>query len=366
MIVLVGALVVALGALAAWWFAPFGETAEAGEPVPLGSSVFSDLEGHPTVDREIDVRLPHGSLTFTVGRPLDSLPHGLALADRGELDDGDLHAPRGHEFVVLEWRPTVSRLAQGLEGTPGAGAPEDDAVEIALRAGDVRAELDTDGEDRQDVGWSGHRGGAAVALDGDDVDDAVLEVTFDGLTQTVSLADGSVDAGAAAPLYGWDPVATSYARPGCGGSVTLPPGFETDDVVCQAEPVVSPWLPDEGWAEGGGTWTLVDVTTVVIDRLVREGDDDSPWSAEVVAHAEDVDGAAPLAPLRLVLPEDSETYGTEGTGVLVFPSPARPETLTMTQELRLTRDLGGGGGPLSMRVDFTLDLAPYLPTPEQP
>ncbi len=365
MIALVGALVVALVGMAAWWFAPYGETAQEGEQVPLGLSVFSDLEGHPRLDREVEVRLPHGSLAVSVAEPLDSLPHGLPLADQGKVDDGDVHAPRGKDFLVLEWEAQASRLAAVLERVPGAELPDEEAVLVSLRLGDRTIELDTDAEDEFDRGWDGHGGAVAVVVDEDDVEDAALEVTFDGLTQVVSLADGSVDAGAASPLYAWGSEPRTYTRPGCVADATLPRDFETDDLVCQADAVASPWLPDQGWAEGGEVWTLVDVRTVVVDSILREGDDEATWSVTLVDHREDVDGVAPLTPLRVVSPEDSETFGTEGVGALVFPTSAEPRTLTMTQEFVLTRDLGTGGRSFAMRVDFTLDLAPYLPATEQ-
>ncbi len=85
-----------------WWFSPYGEVAEVGEVVELHAQVGPD-RFDLDLAHEVEVRVPTGVVVLRVGAPVDDLPHGSRTADLGEVDDGDLHAPRGADFVPLQW-----------------------------------------------------------------------------------------------------------------------------------------------------------------------------------------------------------------------------------------------------------------------
>ena len=82
----------------------------------------------------------------------------------------------------------------------------------------------------------------------DDVGDVSFEVTYDGLTQTVSPTTGERDAGAAAPLY--DEPTIGVEAP-CTSEGFATPQVQPDVSCVVNAPQRTPYLPGHGWAEDG-------------------------------------------------------------------------------------------------------------------
>jgi hypothetical protein len=98
-----------------------------------------------------------------------------------------------------------------------------------------------------------------------------LEVSFDGLTQTVDLTTGAVGAGPAEGLRDLD-AATTVLRASCPAA-DLPPAA-TLDHGCRVEQVHRvPYVVGLGWAEDAQTWLVVDAR-IRGGATLRLGDDE--------------------------------------------------------------------------------------------
>lgn len=111
------------------------------------------------------------------------------------------------------------------------------------------------------------QGGAVVA--GTEAS-ASVEVTFDGLTQTVDLATGAVGPGQADSLIDLDEATTSRPRLCEARDFPVP---EVLDNSCSVDAVHRlPYISGLGWAPDAGTWLVVD--TSVEGRATVLFDDD--------------------------------------------------------------------------------------------
>ena len=164
-------------------------------------------------------------------------------------------------------------------------------AQVTLVAGETRADL---GSPYRVAGETGTADTGVstmyVAVDqaSDEVGDVSFEVTYDGLTQTVSPATGDRDAGAAAPLYeeptiGIEAPCTSegFATPRCS---------PTSCVV--NAPQRTPYLPGQGWAEEGRTFVLV-TAFFTVDSVEVHG---TSHDVDQVTPRLTLDGADPLPP----------------------------------------------------------------------
>ena len=96
--------------------------------------------------------------------------------------------------------------------------------------------------------------------------DVSFEVTYDGLTQTVSPATGDRDAGVAAPLY--DEPTIGVEAP-CTSEGFATPQVQPDVSCVVNAPQRTPYLPGHGWAEDGRTFVLVTAFFTVDSVEVR-------------------------------------------------------------------------------------------------
>lgn len=180
---------------------------------------------------DLEVRVPSAEIVFTVGDPETS------------VDDQD--APDGHVIVPIAW--TVTRQPAG----PFSGF--DGQTDVEVVAGEDTIPLTTIDDQ------SGTDESAYVVLPGDGTD-VDLQVTYDGVTQTVT-TDGEPAYGAAAPYY--ESTGAGVDIP-CGPSVW---GRDDIELVCSARGWVLPYVPDQGWAPEGSAFAVVE-PRLVLQRVL--------------------------------------------------------------------------------------------------
>ena len=261
-----------------------GSTTSAGEVVV----------GHPSDEVTGDssfVLLPTGRVDLTVGEPTEKLT---------EEQVGDARrAPDGGSFLPVSW----AHDPFGESGVPiGVIGAEPQEAQVTLVAGGTRADL------RSPYRVVGETGTADtgvstmyVAVDQapDDLGDVSFEVTYDGLTQTVSPATGDRDAGVAAPLY--DEPTIGVEAP-CTSEGFATPQVQPDVSCVVNAPQRTPYLPGHGWAEEGRTFVLVSAFFTVDSVEVGGTSSDV---GEITPRLT-LDGADPLPP--------DGRYGGPGAG----------------------------------------------------
>jgi hypothetical protein len=227
------------------------------------------------------VLLPTGRIDLTVGDPTEKLT---------EEQVGDVRrAPDGGGFLPVSW----AHDPFGESGVPiGVIGAEPQEAQVTLVAGQTRADL---GSPYRVVGDTGTADTGVstmyVAVDQgpDEVGDVSFEVTYDGLTQTVSPSTGTRDAGVAAPLY--DEPTIGVEAP-CTSEGFATPQVQPDISCVVNAPQRTPYLPGHGWAEEGRTFVLVSAFFTVDSVVVRGTSSDV---GEITPRLT-LDGADPLPP----------------------------------------------------------------------
>ena len=226
--------------------------------------------------------LPTGRIDLTVGDPTDELT---------EEQVGDARrAPDGGSFLPVAW----AHDPFGESGVPiGVIGAEPQEAQVTLVAGETRADL---GSPYRVVGDTGTADTGVstmyVAVDQapDDVGDVSFEVTYDGLTQTVSPCHGR-------PRRGRRGTAVRRADDRRRGAVHVRGVRDaarcspTSPCVVNA-PQRTPYLPGHGWAEEGRTFVLVSAFFTVDSVEVGGTSSDV---GEVTPRLT-LDGADPLPP----------------------------------------------------------------------
>jgi hypothetical protein len=240
--------------------------------------------GHPsgvvTGDSSF-VLLPTGRIDLTVGDPTEKLT---------EEQVGEVHrAPDGGSFLPVSW----THDPFGESGVPvGVLGAEPQDAQVTLVAGETRADL---GSPYRVVGDTGTADTGVstmyVAVDRapGDAGDVSFEVTYDGLTQTVSPATGERDAGVAAPLY--DEPTIGVEAP-CASEGFSTPQVQPDVSCVVNAPQRTPYLPGHGWVEEGRTFVLVSAFFTV-DGVRERG---TASDVGDVTPRLTLDGADPLPP----------------------------------------------------------------------
>ncbi len=239
-----------------------GSATDAGEVVVGHAS--DDVTGDSAF-----VLLPTGRVDLTVGEPLEELT---------DEQVGDARrAPDGGSFLPAAWEHDPF----GEGGVPiGVIGAEPQEARVTLVAGGTRADL---GSPYRVVGKEGTADTGvstvyvAVEAGRDDLGDVSFEVTYDGLTQTVTPATGERDAGVAAPLY--DEPTMGVEAP-CTSEGFATPEVQPDISCVVNAPQRTPYLPGHGWSDDGRTWLLVSIY-VTVD------------SVEVAGVSHDVDDVTP-------------------------------------------------------------------------
>lgn len=184
-------------------------------------------------DPDLTALLPVGELGLGWSEDPDLL--GSVTDDEGSA----LAAADGATLVAVSWDLDATRI--GVQGGPGFAVVEGGSDhELALVSGGERTVLESD---------DGALRGSAVAAVAD-VADVALEVTFDGVTQTVGpVADDREVPAEARPLY--DGVPQAEAVLDCVPAAA--------DVFCRADAAWLPWVSGQGWAPQGQLWPVVAV-----------------------------------------------------------------------------------------------------------
>lgn len=211
----------------------------------------------------VEVRVPSGTITVTVGSPVQEIAAGSR----------EVTAPDGGALVPVSW--SLDRYQ--TTGVTGFDAE----TELAILAGDDPTPLTTITDAATPA-----TGSRVVAIDGTAAVDGV-SATYDGLEQVLGL-DGSRDAGVAEQLYA--PAADGGDRDCSQGWRSVP---QADlDLSCSVRAWTLPYLPGAGWADEGRTHVVVD-QALILDAVTDEGEEYRATFVEGTAQVAgtDVDGA---------------------------------------------------------------------------
>jgi hypothetical protein len=183
---------------------------------------------------------------------------------------------------------------------------------------------------------------------GGNADDLGLEVTYDGLTQTVDVATGERESGVAERLY--DLAGKELRIKDCPIKKWFTDPTRLLAYECKYMTAVpSPYVANT-WVEKGQTWLAVTVATNLVNYAIGQLNG-SIASYEVVANEErsTIDGAAPLGTLR------EKVDGGAAFGVVVFDIKGElPDTMRVMRRYRLT--LNGAVGKIDAPQKQTVKI----------
>lgn len=301
------------------------ERADAGTVIPAAG----DVDG-----RTVTVQVPVGAIELTVGDPVESVS-----ADASS--DGEDHAaPRSGGLVPVRISFDARSAPAGLLGVLG-GTPL--PTSLTLVAGDERHELPAP----YAVSGPGTTSGTArsyyVAVD--DADGTRLEVTYDGVAQSVDVDSGELDPGRAAALYDVPDQVPSADCPATGWE---PAGTQLRLTCSTAGPQLTAYDPELGWAEDGRAWLVAGLDLSL--QAVQLPVDGTPVAYLPRGAAEvelTLDGEAAARTVR------ADASG--GLGVWDVPAGSSGAlTVSVTQGLEKADD--GAPGPRDRSVTLTRTL----------
>ena len=276
---------------------------------------------------EFEVMLPSGQFAFTVTEPRDE------LSESDAADGESREAPDGQKYVGLgwDWKGMAGRAFSLLNHDV---APQVASVSVATGDEEVPVfELDTQDQSA----------GRAWVLVADDADPS-LRVTYDGLTQTVDLDSGEVDAGAAEGFY--DLAAYDVDCPDQG------PGAGRDGlqyrIDCTVGEVIAvPYVADLGWADEGEIWLLVQVELRLGEVRFTAGTESAGYRVDRENGSVTVGDGNPV-----------ELWQAEGMAdgfgaTYAVPAPVGgPWQLDITRSYDLTRNGSAPGAPGTEHIDY--------------
>lgn len=224
-----------------------------------------------------EVRLPTATVGIRVGDPVDEVERRVvdlpSSSDPYEQQDSPVRAPDGQVLLPVTWsvapRDSVTDEGEG----EGEGEEEDQSTGSDQNRPEVTVRLIVDDETTQliddhlveSVIEDGAESRLIAVDDGTEISDVTVEVTSDGLTQTLTPEDGDVDSGAAAPLYDED---ARVFNTTCGDDDCRMRAADDSTVrlsadggaVTAGELTLEPYRRGLGWADKGTTWASVQVT----------------------------------------------------------------------------------------------------------
>jgi hypothetical protein len=277
---------------------------------------------------EFEVMLPSGQFVFTVTEPRDELSESDAA-------DGEAReAPDGRQYVGLEWdwRGMASRAFSLLNHD----VPPQVAEVSVMTGDDELAVFELDTQDRSPAG-------RAWVLVSDDAD-PVLQVTYDGHTQTVDLGSGDVDAGVAEGFYD---IATYNVDCPDQGPGTDRDGLQYRIECTVGEVVAVPYVADLGWADEGQIWLLVPVELRPGEVRFTSGSESTRYRVD---HEDGSIAVGDGDPVELWQAEGM----TDGFGATyAVPVPVGgPWQLEITRSYDLTRDGSAPGAPATEHFTY--------------
>lgn len=275
-----------------------------------------DLEtGEPTA-----VITPAGRLSVSFADPVTEL-------DKDETTDLTARsAPGGGSFVPVVWSFENDKIFGEITRLFGDRQP----LEVDLVTGGERYSLTP-----PDSGPGKTAEYVAVEGSGEDVS---LEVTYDGLTQTLDAESGKLDKGVAAALY--DLPKTKIKIKDCPTKKWFTQALIYQQYECRYTTAIpSPYVVNE-WVKKGHTWLAVTVATNL--ALYATGELDAAIASyDVVGNKElsTIDGEKPLGTLNERVNEGA------ASGTLVFDINGKlPKMMQILREYKL--NLNGAVGKI--------------------
>ena len=291
---------------------------------------------------EVSLAVPLGTVEATVGEPVTTL--------------GDLEAPEGGSLVRVA---SSFRDAQVREDVWELAARSGEArsVELSLAAGDEDYLLGVvrvgDGSDAAASVRAPRDLVVAVSGSPEELgDDLALEVTYDELTQSVSVPGGERAPGPADALYEEAPDPATLSTTDCDPRVE-PSSATLRGLRCEVGAVRSlPYVPGLGWAEEGRTWLVVGAgVEVVTAELSGSTYGVGGTGLEVL-----LDGEPPAT----VLDPTEDAGRASGQHVFDVAADQSSGEVGVTATLTLEQT-GGSGGPAAAEVVLRADTEVDLP-----
>lgn len=288
------------------------------------------LQGARYAGTTHEVIIPGATLSIRVGDPLEEVERGHV--DLGEETDptktDPVRAAPGARLVPVTWTARPTQNGGGL-------AKDTEAVEVRLTSGSRTAAV-VEGRVPELLSPDGEsiRPSTVVSLGGEGgLSDITVEVTYEGVTQVLSVASGEVDAGAAQGLYDEVPrletgcsqtedrcrfAAADAAAPWRPRSAT----FTTSQVALHTH------TPELGWAGEGKRWATVSVDAVATPEVENAAGGRRP-----VARAE-----TPAMTLDGIAPQATSGPSDHRTAVFSVNAEPLPRRLTIRRKLALEGD----------------------------
>lgn len=276
------------------------------------------------------VRVPDGWLHLEVSRRF--------LRVEGD-ESASLDPPAGGSFVGVESGFDTSRATVPRGTEPTTTTP----VVSVLTGGK-----------RYPVGTQTAHPTVAIPGAGSDVR---IEVSFDGVTQTLDVASGRLTRGRAAPLYAAQPTgshACGTARIAAPYSAS-PTGFPLS---CRLDWQRVPWLHDLGWAKAGQAWLLVAISTQGPAQIRRGAAtygvslSDAPMT--VTCDSSPAAVAVRKATGRVINLNAPPNHDRDQTAYAACPVPAAGAAVRVGVSERLQAYSGGGDSVPSPSVSWTV------------
>lgn len=271
--------------------------------------------------KAVDVVTPAGQLSVAFADPVPSLEKDQTT------DRTDREAPEGGSFVPIVWS-----FADDIFGQINRVFGDRQPLEL---------KLDVDGKKYKltppSPGSEKTTEYLAVESGGDDI---TLDVTYDGVTQTLDAQTGKLDKGDAAGLY--DVAEAAVKIKDCPIKKWLSNPQNYVQYRCQyTAPIATPYVVNE-WAKPGHSWLAINIATTLTlfatGSLINESI--ANYDVVDVTNLSTVQGKKPLGTLQ-----ENQNAGTS-SGIMVFDVKGDlPTSMDVLYEYKLT--LSGAAGEVA-------------------
>lgn len=239
-------------------------TLGAGEKLTLKSALYGGASH--------EVMIPGGVVGLRISPPDEAVEGGLVDLDRTSTNTAPVRAAEGTRLLPVTW--TLGQVAAPAAAQGGDAQP----VRIQLVAGDTRVNLAEGTISELTSSDVNYPPSVLVAVD-DQIapEDITVEVTYDGLTQTLVPSTGVIDAGVAEALYEEDvDYDTGCSEPEDGCQLTTAdrdsPWQPRGQTVTASHFTLHPYHQTKGWADEGHLWASVVLETDPASAARNTGD----------------------------------------------------------------------------------------------
>lgn len=323
-----------------------GESSEVGEVQEVQSAWIDGVAS--------DLRVPDGIVRFRVTSLLDQPVQG---------------AEGTGPFIGVAWDTRPASPTTPLNEVGGAfevvAVIDGEKHDLGAQSGE-----NTYGQD--------YRSEKAVVLgvpDGYDLADLRLEISIDGVVQTLDPWTGEVEAGDAAVLY--EDVVTTWQTPGCGklgASNAVSSHRSGSEILCTLSPVTTrAWTADLGWAEPGTLWWTFSLSTQLVNDNFGPEAEQAVWATAGIELSEvTFGGRAPefLAPIfegsaDQFASSNPDLSGASYTfsGPATLPGSPDAETVQLTQRYALEATADLPAPEEGLVIDQVIPIGPVAEIP---